>query len=78
MKTTYAYTFMPLPGISKQHIPHYKGDPMVHYPYKLLPSLICHISPPLAVINGGPKLFSLELLDISSTYHNISKSARIS
>lgn len=69
MNTTYAYTFMPLPGIPKQHIPRYKGDPVVRYPYNSLPPLICHISPPLAVINGGPKLFSLELLDVSSTYH---------
>jgi hypothetical protein len=69
MNTTYAYTFMPLPGIPIQAILRHKGDAVIHYPYNSLPPQRCHISPPLAVINGGRKLFNLDLLDISSTYH---------
>jgi hypothetical protein len=39
------------------------------YPFNSLPPLECHVSPPLAVINGGPKLAGLDLHTISSNYH---------
>jgi hypothetical protein len=44
-------------------------EDLFSYPFNSLPPLNCHISPPLAVINGGPKLSGLDLLGISSTYH---------
>lgn len=56
-KTT--YTFMSLPGISKGAICRFEDDPpegnLYAYPFDPFP-LKCHISPSLAVINGGPKL----------------------
>ena len=39
------------------------------HPFSSFPPLECHITPPLAVINGGPELANLDLDLISSTYH---------
>jgi hypothetical protein len=39
------------------------------FPFNSFPPLECHVSPPLAVINGGPKLAGLDLDAISLTYH---------
>jgi len=39
------------------------------YPFNTFPPLECYVSPPLAVINGGPKLANLDLDAISLTYH---------
>ena len=32
-----------------------------HHPYRDLPELECHIAPPYAVINAGPKCMNLNL-----------------
>jgi hypothetical protein len=38
-------------------------------PFCSFPALKSHVSPPLAVINGGPKLVGLDLEAVSLTYH---------
>jgi hypothetical protein len=78
LKTT--YTFMPLPGISiDDRILRKQGTiwNQFSYPFNSFPPLECHISPPLAVINGGPKVFGLDLAEISSTYHGEESNAII-
>jgi hypothetical protein len=40
-----------------------------HHPYCDLPELECHISPPYAVINAGPKSTGLDLDRIALHYH---------
>ena len=44
------------------------------YPFNSFPPLECHVSPPPAVINGGPKNFNLDLDDIALTYHEQKRS----
>jgi hypothetical protein len=65
---------MPLPGLS--HYPILRMEPgqsesyeVFDFPFNSFPPLECHVSPPLAVINGGPKLADLDLDAISLTYH---------
>ncbi|KAF8503723.1 hypothetical protein F5888DRAFT_1800012 [Russula emetica] len=72
LKTT--YTLMPLPRIAHEPIFRRVLNPsetweQFSYPFNSLPSLECHVSPPLAVINGGPKLADLDLDAISLMYH---------
>jgi hypothetical protein len=40
------------------------------HPFNTFPPLRCHISPPLAVANAGPKLSRFNLEDIALAYHN--------
>jgi hypothetical protein len=40
-----------------------------HHPYCDLPELECHIAPPYAVINAGPKCVGLDLDKIALDYH---------
>jgi hypothetical protein len=40
-----------------------------HHPYGDLPELECHIAPPYAVINAGPKCIGLDLNKIALDYH---------
>jgi hypothetical protein len=59
------YTFVPLPSIEQDPIT--RPKPMQQwdthsYPYDTLPDLECHIAPPFAVINGGPKCMASEAL----------------
>lgn len=47
-----------------------KGRPITHeYPYPNLPLLECHILPPYAVINAGPKLKRHQLDEIARGLH---------
>ena len=39
------------------------------HPYRDLPELECHIAPPYAVINAGPKCIDLDLDQIALDYH---------
>lgn len=67
---------MPLPGILREDLPRHpvgseqSRTELVPFPFKL-PPLECHVSPPLAVINGSEKLAHLgdDLDDIALTYH---------
>jgi hypothetical protein len=68
------YTFMPLPNLAHEPISRRVLNPSEtwqHYPhpFNTLPPLECHVSPPLAVINAGPKLIDLDLDQVSLTYH---------
>ena len=61
---------MPLPPLAHQPVFRRVLNPsetweMFPYPFNSFPPLECHISPPLAVINGGPKLVNLDLDAIS-------------
>ncbi|KAG1772253.1 hypothetical protein EV702DRAFT_1048709 [Suillus placidus] len=52
------YTFIPLPGAGCPHISCEIGGGVWEdhsYPYQGLPLLECHIAPPFAIINAGPK-----------------------
>ena len=40
-----------------------------HHPYRDLPELECHIAPPYAVINAGPKCMNLDLDRVALDYH---------
>src|SRR5882762_3199381 len=40
-----------------------------HHPYRDLPELECHIAPPYAVINAGPKCVGLNLDRVALDYH---------
>ena len=46
-----------------------QGDRLHHHPYRDLPELECHISPPYAVINAGPKCIGLDLDRVALDYH---------
>lgn len=39
------------------------------HPYHDLPELVCHIAPPYAVINAGPKCIGLDLHQVARDYH---------
>jgi len=72
LRTT--YTLIPLPRLAPEPITRRVlnlPDPWKQFPYPFVsfPPLECHISPPLAVINAGPKLVDLDLDAISLTYH---------
>lgn len=66
---------MPLPKIPR-HLPilrrtieqdgHWEATT---HPFNSIPPFECHVSPPLAVINGAPKLAGLNLNAIALTYH---------
>jgi hypothetical protein len=65
---------MPLPRLAHQPVLRRVLNPsetweQFPYPFNSFPPLECHISPPLAVINGGPKLVNLDLDAISLKYH---------
>jgi hypothetical protein len=65
---------MPLPRLAHEPIFRRALKPsetweQFSYPFNTFPPLECHVSPPLAVINGGPKLAGLDLDAISSMYH---------
>ena len=64
---------MPLPRLENHYITQQDredGKFVVHNPPLCsFPALKSHISPPLAVINGGPKLVGLDLEAISLMYH---------
>jgi hypothetical protein len=40
-----------------------------HHPYRDLPELECHIAPPYAIINAGPKCVGLDLDQVALDYH---------
>lgn len=68
------YTFMPLPSLAREPISRRLLNSLEtwhHYPhpFNTLPTLECHISPPLAAINAGPKIVGLNLDDVSLMYH---------
>jgi hypothetical protein len=53
LKSGITYTFV---TVSLKEPFYRKIDGVLHlYPYPYLPQLTCHVSPPLAVINAGPK-----------------------
>jgi hypothetical protein len=65
---------MPLPTLAHQPIFRLVLNPSetwehIPYPFNTLLHLKSHISPPLAVINAGPKLAGLNLDDVSLAYH---------
>jgi hypothetical protein len=66
---------MPLPGMAEQDIACTPPKPspsfLVPHPFNSFPPLDCHVSPPLLVLNGGPKLdrFRDNLDAIALTYH---------
>ena len=73
MKTKTRYTFLPLPGY--QPVPFFRRilNPAENwqphsYPYQTVPSLECHIAPPFAVINAGPKCAGLDLVAVARAY----------
>jgi hypothetical protein len=39
-----------------------------HHPYRDLPELECHISPPYTVINAGPKCIGLDIDQVALDY----------
>ena len=67
LKTT--YTFIPLPRLAHEPISCRGLNPLGRYShlFSLIRPLECHVSPPLAVINGGSKLANLDLDAISSS-----------
>jgi len=69
LKTT--YTLMPLMRLEHEPVSRrvLNLSETFSYPFNSFPPLESHISPPLAVINGGPKLLGLDLGAISSRYH---------
>src|SRR6266849_9551246 len=72
LKTT--YTLMPLSRFAHEPISRRIQNPSetqehCSYPFNSFPPLECHVSPPLAVINGGPKLADIDLDAISLSYH---------
>jgi hypothetical protein len=69
LKTT--YTLMPLEETRNPIMRNMeaKGWSTIPYPFNEFPPLECHASPPLVVINGGPKLDGLNLDVISSQFH---------
>jgi hypothetical protein len=40
-----------------------------HHPYRDLPELECHIAPPYAIINAGPKCVGLDIDKLALDYH---------
>jgi len=46
-----------------------QADCLHHHPYRDLPELECHISPPYVVINTGPKCVGLDLDQVGLNYH---------
>jgi hypothetical protein len=66
MKTKTKYTIIPLPGLACEPFLRRTLDPSeqwrIHlHPYQTLPPLECHIAPPFAVINAGPKCAGADL-----------------
>jgi hypothetical protein len=87
LEATSKYTFVPLPSIkcdpficqtlrfSQTHEP--SEQLSVHvYPYETVPDLECHIAPPFAAINGGPKCTGTDLDTITLDYCPSSDSRR--
>jgi hypothetical protein len=74
------YTFIPLPSIERDPFMRPKlvlspetGQPLQQWdnhfhPYHTLQDLECHIAPPFAVINGGPKCAETDLDTITLDY----------
>ena len=64
---------MPLPQFATPFILYFSqtgtDDVIYKSPFCSYPALESHVSPPLAVINGGPKLAGLDLEAVSLTYH---------
>jgi hypothetical protein len=44
------------------------------HPYRDLPELVCHIAPPYAVINAGPRCVELDLGQVALDYRQSEKS----
>jgi hypothetical protein len=66
IKTKTKYTLIPLPGLACEPFLRRTLDPSeqwrIHlHPYQTLPPLECHIAPPFAVINAGPKCAGADL-----------------
>jgi hypothetical protein len=72
LNTKIKYTFIPLPSIERDACMRREltysetlqpvEQWVIHtYPYQNLPHLECHLAPPLAVINGGPKCAGIDL-----------------
>jgi hypothetical protein len=66
MKTKTKYTFIPLPGLAHEPSLRRTLDSSeqwkIHlHPYQTLPPLECHIAPPFAIINAGPKCAGADL-----------------
>lgn len=73
------YTFIPLQMIKHDAFVRQRPQPLkiYEYPYQTLPDLECHIAPPFAVINGGPKCAGTDLEAITCDYCRSSSSRRI-
>jgi hypothetical protein len=74
LRTKTKYTVIPLPGLERAPFLRRNLDPSEHwdyhaYPYRSLPVLECHITPPLAVINAGLKYAVADLDAIALNYH---------
>ena len=70
MKTKTNYTLLFLPGFNPPPFFRRILDPAERfqphsYPYQTLPPLECHIAPPFAVINAGPKCAGADLVAIA-------------
>jgi len=70
---------VPLPGLERapffRRISNPLEDWQPHaYPYQTLPPLESHISPPMAVINGGPKCIGVDLDAIARECHQKTES----
>lgn len=82
MESKTKYTFIPLPSIERDPLVHPKlvlspetetGQlgrqwDLHFYPYQTLPDLECHIAPPFAAINGGPKCAGTDLDTLTLDY----------
>ena len=75
------YTFIPLLSIERDPLIHPKDvlspgqlgqqwdlHDLHYYPYQNLPDLECHIAPPFAAINGGPKCAGADLDALTLDY----------
>jgi hypothetical protein len=40
-----------------------------YHPYRHFPELECHITPPYAIINAGPKCVGLDIAKLTFDYH---------
>jgi hypothetical protein len=67
------YTFIPLPSIERDPFLRRTLEPFEQwnahlYPYETLPDLECHVAPPFAAINGGPKCADIDFDALTLDY----------
>jgi len=66
------YRLMPLPSLEPDPIGRMVGDGTWNFychPYHDLPQLECHVAPPYAVLNAGPKCVDLNLDQVALDYY---------